>query len=164
MLRSIYLSLVFSLGLFLLPQSVLSQDPVNMPGLTGLSELKVYFDVKADSAAKLDSRLQWIFDTYEQVSKKGVRVDIVIGFRSKASFFVTSGDEYIDEADIPLKRKIENWLKRFHKMKIPMVQCGLSAKLLDIELDEFLPEITVVKNGYISIAGYQNKGYAYVPM
>lgn len=164
MVRTRYFLLIFFLGIFLFPQTSLSQNPGDIPALTNLSDFKVYFDVKADSAAKLEKRLQWIHDTSEQVSQKGLRADIVIGFRSQASFFVTRGDEYIDESDIHLKKKIENWLKQFVKMGISMEQCGISAELFDIEVEDFLPEVTVVKNGFTSIAGYQNKGYAYVPM
>ncbi len=158
------LLLTLVLSVFLLPQTVLSQNKGEIQALANLSELKVYFDVKADSASKLEKRFQWIHDTYEQASQKGVKVAIIIGVRSQASFFVTRGDDYIDEEDVLIKVKIDKWLKRFAAMEIPLEQCGISAKLFDIDVEEFLPEMTVVKNSYISIAGYQNKGYAYVPM
>lgn len=164
MFHKTYILLTLVLAVVLLPQTVLSQNQDDIQALAGLSGLKVYFDVKADSAAKLEKRFQWIHDTYEQASQKGLKVAIVIGVRSKASFFVTRGDEYVDEEDLLIKGKIEKWLKRFTVMGIPMEQCGISADLFDIDVEEFLPEITVVKNSYISIAGYQNKGYAYVPM
>ena len=164
MFHKTYLLLTLLLGFFVLPPPASSQNNADILALADLSSLKVYFDVKADSAAKLEKRFQWIYETYEQASQQGLKVAIVIGVRSKASFFVTRGDEYVDEEDLLLKGKIEKWLKRFATMEIPMEQCGISAKLYDIEADEFLSEIRVVKNSYISIAGYQNKGFAYVPM
>ena len=124
----------------------------------------MYFDIKADSAAKLEKRLIWINDTYDQVSEKNLKATFIIGIRSKASFFVTKGDDYIEEEDIPMKGKIEKWLKRLVKRGIHIEQCGLSAELFDIDQQDFFPEVKVVKNSYISIAGYQNRGYAYVPM
>ncbi len=164
MFQKTYLLLMLVFAVFLLPQTALSQNQGDILALANLSELKIYFDVKADSAAKLEKRFQWIHDTYQQASQKSIKVSIVIGVRSRASFFITRGDDYIEEEDVLKKGKIEQWLKRFAEIGIPMEQCGISAKLFDIEVDEFLPEITVVKNSYISIAGYQNKGYAYVPM
>jgi intracellular sulfur oxidation DsrE/DsrF family protein len=164
MLRNISLILTLFLGFFLLPQIASSQQQNDILALHNLSELKVYFDVKADSAPKLEKRLAWINDTYEQVSQKGLKASFIIGFRSKASFFVTKGDDYIDEEDILTKGKIEKWLKHLVKLGIPLEQCSISAGLYDIDPQDFLPEITVVTNGYVSIAGYQNKGYAYVPM
>ena len=56
----------------------------------------MYFDIKADSAAKLEKRLIWINDTYDQVSEKNLKATFIIGIRSKASFFVTKGDDYIE--------------------------------------------------------------------
>ena len=164
MLRKPCIILTLFLAVFLLPQMASSQKQGEIQALNNLSELKVYFDVKADSAAKVEKRLIWINDTYEQVSQKGLIPTFIIGFRSQASFFVTKGDDYIDDEEIVTKGKIENWLKHFLKMGIPIEQCGLSAELYHIELQDFLPQVTVVKNGYVSIAGYQNKGYAYVPM
>lgn len=164
MLRNTITLLTFFLGVFLLPQTSSAQQEDNFRALENLSELKVYFDIKADSAAKLEKRLIWINDTYEQVSQQNLKATFIIGIRSKASFFITKGDEYIDEEEILTKGKIERWLKHFVKRGIHIEQCGLSAELFDIDPQDFFPEITVVKNSYISIAGYQNRGYAYVPM
>ena len=100
MLRNTTILLIFLFGFFLLPQTCFSQQEDKIPALDNLSELKVYFDIKADSAAKLEKRLSWINDTYDQASKKNLKVTFIIGIRSKASFFVTKGDEYIDEEEI----------------------------------------------------------------
>ncbi len=164
MLKKTYLLLTLLFAVVLLPHTASSQNNADIQSLAGLSVLKMYFDVKSDSAAKLEKRFQWIHESYEQANQKGITVAIVIGVRSRASFFVTKGDEYVEEEDLLIKAKIEKWLRRFAEMGIPVEQCGISAKLYDIEREEFLSEITVVKNSYLSIAGYQNKGYAYIPM
>ncbi|MBU0944149.1 MAG: DsrE family protein [Proteobacteria bacterium] len=164
MLRPLYTLLTFLLAVFVLPQIASASKQNDLEALHNLPGLKAYFDVKDDSAAKIEQRLIWINDIYEQMSQKGLKATFVIGFRSQASFFVTKGDEYIEEEDLATKGKIENWLKHFVKLGIPLEQCGLSAKLFDIDSQDFLPELTVVTNGYISMIGYQNKGYAYVPM
>ena len=162
MLCRIYLLLVFTI--LVIPQTVISKDHGGIAALANLSELKIYFDVKADSAGKVEKRMQWILDTYEQAKQQGLQTSFIIGFRSQASFFVTKGDDYIDDSEIVKKEKIEKWLLRFRKMGIIQEQCGLSAELFEIDEEDFLPEVSVVKNSFVSIAGYQNKGYAYVPM
>lgn len=158
------LSLSFVLAVIFLPQTVLSQDRAEVAALSGLSQLKVYFDVKAETAPKLEKRLQWINDAYAQATGQGLKAVFVVSFRSRASFLVTKGTEYIDEDEIPLKANIDKWIADFQTRGITMEQCGLTAELFDIEKEEFLDGIRVVQNGYVSIAGYQNRGYAYVPM
>ena len=147
-----------------IPHAALSQKQASAVDLSGLSEFKAYFDIKADSAAKVEKRLEWINDIYLQMNRKGVKAEFVISFRSQASFYVTQGDEDLDEEDIPAKRKIKKWLKQFAERGVAVEQCGLSAKLYEIEPEDFLPEITVVENGYVAMITYQNRGYAYVPM
>lgn len=164
MLRNTSIILTIFLVFFIVPQVASSQQQDTIGALDNLSGLKAYFDIKADSAAKIEKRLVWINDMYEQMSQKGIKASFIIGFRSQASFFVIRQDEDIDEEDIPAKRKIEKWLKHFAVLGIPIEQCGLSAELYDIEPQDFLPEITVIKNGYMSMIKYQNKGYAFVPM
>ncbi|MEN8199391.1 MAG: DsrE family protein [Thermodesulfobacteriota bacterium] len=156
--------LTLVLAVLLIPQTLLSQNRGEETALAGLSQLKVYFDVKADSAAKLEKRLEWINDAYEQVSGQGIKPSFVVGFRSRASFFVTKGEEYVDEKEISTKVKIEKWLRIFREKGMVMEQCGLSAELFEIDREDFLAPVRVVKSGYVSIAGYQNQGYAYVPM
>ncbi len=150
--------------MLVVPQTLLSKDQGDLSALTNLSELKIYFDVKAESAGKVEKRMQWIRDTYEQAKQQGLQTSFIIGFRSQASFFVTKGDDYIDDEEIITKGKIEKWLLRFRKMGMVLEQCGLSAELFEIDEEDFLPEVNVVKNSFVSIAGYQNRGYAYVPM
>ncbi|NOQ45399.1 MAG: hypothetical protein GQ559_01790, partial [Desulfobulbaceae bacterium] len=85
MLRNTFTILTFFLAVFLLPLIALSQKQDDVRALDNLSSLKAYFDVKADSAAKLEKRLTWINDSYEQMGQKGLHVKIIIGFRSQAS-------------------------------------------------------------------------------
>ena len=164
MFRNRLIPHIFLLAVFLLPQTAAAQQGDTIRALATLSELKVYFDIKADSAAKLEKRLTWINDSYDQVQAKNIKATFVIGIRSKASLYLTQGDVYIDEEDLPTQKKIENWLKQLKKRGIHIEQCGLSAELFDIDAGDFFSEVTVVENSYLSIAGYQNRGYAYVPM
>ena len=164
MLRTTCFLLTFILATVVFPQIPSTQAKKNSGTPQNLSSLKAYFDIKADSAAKVEKRLVWINDIYEQMHQKSLKATFIIGFRSQASFFVTKEDDYIDEEDLLTKKRIDKWLKHFANLGIPMEQCGLSAKLFDIDAHEFLPEINIVPNGYISMINYQNKGYAYVPM
>ncbi len=43
-------------------------------------------------------------------------------------------------------------------------QCGDAANLRKIDVNSFIPEVTVIGNGMISAIGYANKGYAVIRM
>ena len=41
-------------------------------------------------------------------------------------------------------------------------QCHVAMRLTKVAADKILPEIKVVGNGWISLMGYQSRGYAYI--
>ena len=45
-----------------------------------------------------------------------------------------------------------------------MELCSIAADAKKIDKGDFLPGIEVVANGYISVIGYQSKGYNLVPI
>ena len=125
---------------------------------------KTYFDVNMGKPEKLVTRLKLIDVTYDQLSAAGAHPEFVIGFRGKASRFVTRGNDYVFEEDIAVKKEVYAWIKRFKERGIPMEQCLIAAGFQNVDPKDILPEIEVVQNGYVSMIGYQVKGYAQVPM
>ena len=154
---------VFSLFLFSFQPSQ-AKEFNNDQALSGLSQVKVYFDMKTATPQKLENRLMWISDTHDKLVKNGVKTEFVIGFRNQASYYVTKGDDYVFEEELAIKEKIHSWIKKFKKLGMVMEQCAISARLYDIEPEDFFPEIQVVQSSYVSIIAYQAKGYALFPM
>lgn len=136
----------------------------NKRALAHLAAVKVFFDVKTKNPDKLALQLGQISETMQQLAKAGVKAEIIIGFRSQASNFVTKGDDYVLEEELEAKKEIQAWVQRFHALGVFMEQCLLSATLQDIDPDDFLPGIEVVKNSYISMIAYQARGYSQVTM
>jgi intracellular sulfur oxidation DsrE/DsrF family protein len=56
------------------------------------------------------------------------------------------------------------WVDHFNALGFRIEQCALAAAMLDIDPGDFLPAVKVVENGYISLIGYQQQGFALVPM
>ncbi len=136
----------------------------NKRALAHLDAVKVYFDVKTKDPDKLALQLGQISETMQQLAKAGVKAEIIIGFRSQASKFVTKADDYALEEELESKKKIQEWVQRFRGLGVFMEQCLISATIQDIDPDDFLPEIEVVKSSYISMIAYQAKGYSQVTM
>lgn len=136
----------------------------NKRALAGLAAVKVYFDVKTQDPAKLARQLVLINETNQQLAKAGVKTEFIIGFRDQASNFVTKGDDYVLEEDLAAKQKIQEWVQRLKTLGVFMEQCLISATNHDIDPEDFLPEIEVIKNSYISMIAYQAKGYSLITM
>ena len=136
----------------------------NTRALKGLSTSNIYFDVSLNEAQKLAFRMDLVQRTIQQIQEAGLSVSVVIGFRGGASRFITRDDHYVLEDDLSSKKKIQEWVKVFTAQGVMIEQCSIAAELYDIKPDDFLPEITIVKNGYVSLIGYQSQGYAVVPM
>ena len=136
----------------------------NRDALQGLAVTRAVFDINQGDPKILALRLRLIDETYRQLVDANADPHFVLTFRGQASFFLTRGGRHIAPEDLPLKQEIEELLKRLKAYGMPLEQCAIAARLLEIDTNDFLPEIKVVANGYASLIGYQNRGYAFIPM
>lgn len=136
----------------------------NQDALHGLTGTKAVFDLNQGNPDILALRLQLVEETYQQLKTAGTAPKFVLVFRGKASSYLTTGETYVDQKDLEKKQKIKTLLQHLSQQGIPLKQCAIAARLAKIDTDDFLPFIKVVANGYTSLIGYQNQGYALVPM
>lgn len=136
----------------------------NDKALQGVTKGKAYFDVTIGDPKALLIRLELIEKTYHQLAAAGVSPDLVVGVRGKASGFFTKGNGYVLDSDLPKKERIAAMVKKLSGMKVGIEQCYIAAGFEDIDVADFLPEMELVANGYISMIGYHDQGYAFIPM
>ncbi|NNK58612.1 MAG: DsrE family protein [Desulfofustis sp.] len=136
----------------------------NDSALKGIKTAQVYFDVSLKDDNLLVFRMEMLDKTIKQIEDAGLEVRTVVGFRGGASRFITKDDHYVLEEEISNKKKIQDWVKQFSERGIIIEQCSIAAGILDIPQEDFMEEIKVVGNGYISLVGYQAQGYSVVPM
>jgi len=132
--------------------------------LTGSKEIKAYFDVTIAEATKLLTQLQIIETTYSQLIASGYSPRFVVGIRGKASNFFTRKDDYVLDKDIPLKKQIASRVEQFQTHGFRMEECRIAADMEEIPVADFLPQVVIVDNGYISMINYQSQGYSLVPI
>jgi len=132
--------------------------------LSGLKQVKFVVDVNVGNPQLLLLRMDLLDKTYRQLVTAGMKPVVVVAFRGKASQFITKGDGYVAPDEKGAKLEMKTWIERFKKEGFTIEQCGIAAGLLDIDLKDFLPQVEVVENGYVSLIGYQQQGYAYLPM
>ncbi|MCB2149616.1 MAG: DsrE family protein [Deltaproteobacteria bacterium] len=150
--------------LVLFPSMLYAGNPDDKQALADLTSVKIVCDVNVGEAKPLLRRLELIDETYSQLLDAGVTPTIVVAFRGGASRFVTRGVKYVDAKDAGIKKEIQGWIDQFGQHGFRLEQCAIAAKAQEVDPADFLPAITVVQNGYISIVAYQTRGYAFLPM
>ena len=156
--------IAFALLLLLSPSALLAGGHENRNVLSGLTSLKIVCDVNVGDAELLLRRLELIDETYSQLLDAGVTPTIVVAFRGGASRYVTRGKGYVKDMNLEVKKEIQEIIELFHSNGLQMEQCAIAARAYKIDPADFLPAITVVQNGYVSLAAYQARGYAFLPM
>lgn len=139
--------------------------PHDRDALTGLTQAKVVFDITQGDPKRLLGRLKLIARTAQSMADQGVKPEFVLAFRGPASFYAST-----DRARIPAdKHKLADQIRdQIHKMQgvngVKFEQCAVATGFLKIDNKTILPDIHVVGNSWISLAGYQNRGFAYIPI
>ena len=160
MKKIIYLSIC----LILSSTMVFAAQFNNDNALTGLSRVKIVCDVNVGDPDSLLTRMYFLDTTYSQLLDFGVKPTIVIAFRGKASLFITKNDKYIKPEHRKQRLEMKAWLEHFSGLGFTLEQCYIAAKSFKIDTKDFLPQVNIVANGYISLIGYQSQGYALLPM
>jgi uncharacterized protein len=160
MKKSIYLCIC----LILVSTTAIAGQFNNEKAIKGLSSIKMVCDINVGDPDLLLTRMNYLDMTYSQLIDMGVKPTIVLVFRGKASLFITKNDKYIKAEYRKQRLEMKGWLEQFNELGFTIEQCDLAAKSYKIDTKDFLPQVKVVANGYISLVGYQSQGYAFLPM
>jgi uncharacterized protein len=134
--------------------------------LKGLKSVKAVFDFKLGNPQSALANLQVIHQTFKDknvwVSKK--RPEIVVVFIGPSVKLVSKNKSGFTAEDQKILDEYASTLSAMTKDGIKFEICLIAAKLLGVDPSSILPEIKQVGNGWISLIGYQAKGYSLVPV
>ncbi len=132
--------------------------------LQGLKEVKVAFDITAGDAKALLGRLNIIDETRQSLLQQGITPHFVLTFRGGATKLVQSDVSKIKPEDRETAVKIAAKLKEMREAKgvDNLEQCSVAVREQGTKPEDVVPSVKVVGNAWISLAAYQNKGYAYI--
>ena len=127
-------------------------------------EAKMAFDITNGNPQVVNLTLVVIDLTRKQLIEQGITPRIVVAFRGDASYFTQDTLAVVKEeqrADaLQVKAKIRELKKAsgvegFEQCNVPLASRKLNPK-------DLMAEVQLVPNGWISLASYQQKGYAYI--
>ena len=145
--------------------SAAADKPNDTDALQGLATGKVVWDINMTDPKKLSLYLSVIQETYTDLVRQGVKPDMVFAFRGRSVTFVST-----DRDDIPLEQHhfldtVADQLADLNKREgVKMEACSVACRLFGVNPSSLLPGIKPVGNTFVSLLGYQAKGYAIIPI
>lgn len=121
--------------------------------LAGLKTAKVVFDVRVADLDKLVFNLQLFTETLEGIVAQGVKPEMVVTFRGPTVKLLTAAA--LDDDALELLRALK-------KKGVQFEACAVAMRVTKADSAGLVPEIKLVTNVFLSLIGYQNKGYAMI--
>jgi intracellular sulfur oxidation DsrE/DsrF family protein len=158
------LTAAMAVGLLAMASVCHAQTANDAAALQGLKEVKLAFDVTADDAGRLVNVLNVIEETRVELARQGVTPHIVVTFRGPATKLVQTDQTLMKPEDRAQAVAIAAKIKALSTAAgiDGIEQCSIAVRGAGTKPENVVPGITVVGNGWISLAAYQAKGYAYI--
>jgi intracellular sulfur oxidation DsrE/DsrF family protein len=156
--------LLLLLGVALLPFAALADQPNDAAALEGVERGKVVFDINNASASSLNLYLAVIRETHDDMVRQGVEPDILLAFRGPAVTLVSTARDRFDLADFDALDQIADHIADLQMLGVRMEACGVACRLFQVDHNTLLDGIKPVGNTFVSLIGYQARGYAIIPI
>jgi len=149
-----------------LAQTVSAEDkPSDTKALKGVRSGKVVWDINTASPAKLALYLGVIQETYEDLVRQGVTPDMVFAFRGESLRIISSEHDEISMQSMPeIGQSARMIYALMQRPGIRMEACSIAARIFEVDTEKILHGIRPVGNTFVSLIGYQSKGYAIIPI
>jgi len=133
------------------------------PGGTS-KEARLAFDFTDSAPGPLIVKLETVETTRKQLIEAGYAPKIVMAFRGNASYYTQTNLSMVKEADRADALRIRALIKQLRAANgvEGVEQCNIPLAPRKIKPTDVMQEVKVVPNGWISLAEYQRKGYAYI--
>ena len=134
------------------------------PATASPTEMKIAFDITDGNPQALITKLTVIDLTRKQLLEKGITPKMVLAFRGDASYYTQTNLSMVKEADradaIKIAQKLRE-LKAANGVEA-LEQCNVPLASRKLKPENLMHEVKLVPNGWVSLVGYQQKGYAYI--
>ncbi|MFO7954142.1 DsrE family protein [Thioalkalivibrio sp.] len=150
---------------FGLASTATAEDLDNREATEGLETMQAVYDVRKSDPDAMLAYLRGIATNHENLIKEGVEPDLRMVFIAEAVKFITTDPEpeiAIDHGDT--LDEIAEAVDRLDELGVRMEACAAATRAYGVDNDKLLDPIQPVRSGFIAVMGYQNQGYALVPV
>jgi intracellular sulfur oxidation DsrE/DsrF family protein len=132
--------------------------------LMGIEKSKTVFDINIAEPAKLSLYLKVIAKTRGDLVAQNVTPEIVLAFRGPAVRLISSETWAFSEEDQQSLAESALLIDQLRAEGVKLEACSIATDLFKVDNSTLLPGIKVVGNTFVSLTGYQGRGYALVPI
>jgi len=132
--------------------------------LVGVATAKTLFDINLTEAKKLELYLNVIKQTHADLVRQGHTPEMVIAFRGASVRLVSTETWSFTEEDQKSLERSAKLLSELAALGVRLEACSIATNLFKVDDSTLLPRIEVVGNTFVSLTGYQHKGYALIPI
>lgn len=133
--------------------------------LAGVTTGKAFIGIGYGDPNRVLSFLTMIEAAMGSLTAQGVKPEFIVSFFAGAGPYVSKDRKHIKFQEYEIADKIQaKVIAMSSKGGIRFQQCGYSAEFRKIDVNSFIPEVTVIGNSMISAIGYPSKGYVLIRM
>lgn len=153
------------IAIFFLLGTILNVYGEGYEALKGVKNVKAVFDFRIGNPKSAALHLKLIHQTYKDkdimaVTKKPAFAVVFIGPSVK---LISKNRDGFSPEDQKILDEIASTITEMSKDGIRLEICLVAAKVFGVDPASVLPEIKHGANGWVSLIGYQAKGYSLVP-
>lgn len=163
--RLISLSLVTALISFFISTHALADKPSDADALEGIETGKVVWDVTLSKPSRLLFVMKVIDETYEDLVRQDVTPDMVFTFHGRVLKLLSTQPLELDiDEEVALEELLSLIQTMGNKPGVKMESCSVASRILGIDNSTIISPVKPVGNTFVSLIGYQQKGYAFIPI
>jgi len=130
--------------------------------LSGIRTAKAVFDFRIGTGTAV-AHLNLIHNTFKELKEAGKSPDAVVVFIGPSVNLISSSRKGLTDDERRVLDDVARKVTEMSKDGIRFEICMVAAKVFKVDPTTILPEISQVPNGWVSLIGFQNQGYALVP-
>ncbi len=143
--------------------STAQSKPDDHVALAGVTAGRAYIRIGFSDPNKVLGHLTMIEAAMGSLTAQGVKPEFFVAFFGDAVVYVSKDRRYIKLQEYEIADKIQAKVKAMSgKDGIRFEGCGYAAAVRKIDVNSFIPEVTVVGNSMLSAIGYHTKGYVVI--
>ena len=134
--------------------------------LRGVRTGKGVFLLNLAEPEKMSRYLRLILESsHRGMTQQNVKPDFVLVFIGPGvRFLSTQPDKGLVEKHDKALKEIAESVRKLKAAGVKLEVCSVANEVYGVANDQVLPEVKVVRDGFVSVIGYQAKGYALVPV